>query len=111
MLRSRKTFWRVGLIATLMVAVSLCDRRGARGDVTSEEVEHAIREGVRYLKDKQAPDGSWADVDQAARTGVTSLVTLALMTAGEKAELAKGSACPRVPEAVPSPISSTAHIP
>ncbi len=84
MLRSRKTFWRVGLIAALIVAVLLCDRRGARGDVTSEEVEHAIHEGVRYLKEKQAPDGSWPDVDGAARTGVTSLVTLALMTAGEK---------------------------
>ena len=55
MLRSRKMFWWVGLIATLIVAVSLCDRRGARADVTSEEVEHAIREGVRFLKEKQRP--------------------------------------------------------
>jgi hypothetical protein len=84
MLRSRKTFWRVGLIATLIAAMLHCDRREARGDVTSEEVEHAIREGVRYLKDKRAPDGSWTDVDGAARTGTTSLVALALMTAGEK---------------------------
>ena len=52
--------------------------------VTSEEVEQAIREGVRFLKERQRTDGSWTDADAAARTGTTSLVTLALLTAGEK---------------------------
>ena len=52
--------------------------------MTSEEVERAIRNGVRFLKERQGPDGSWADVDQAARTGPTSLAVLALLTAGEK---------------------------
>ena len=54
MLRSRKTFWRVGLIATLIVAVLARRSTTSPGDVTSEEVEHAIREGVRFLKDRQA---------------------------------------------------------
>src|SRR5258708_26400991 len=55
----------------------------ARGGVTREEVERAIREGVRFLKSQQRGDGSWSEVDEDARTGTTSLVTLALLTAGE----------------------------
>jgi hypothetical protein len=55
----------------------------AQGAVTREEVEHAIREGVRFLKQEQRQDGSWSDVDNDAHTGSTSLVTLALLTAGE----------------------------
>ena len=54
--------------------------------MTREEVERAIREGVRFLKSQQRNDGSWADVENDARTGVTSMVTLALLTAGEKPE-------------------------
>lgn len=55
----------------------------AHGAVTREEVERAIREGVRFLKQEQRGDGSWSDVDNDAHTGSTSLVTLALLTAGE----------------------------
>ena len=55
MLRSRKTFWWAGLVASLIAAVLHCDPREARGDVTSEEVEHAIRDGVRYLKESKRP--------------------------------------------------------
>ena len=51
---------------------------------TRDEVERAIRDGVRYLKQEQRGDGMWADVHGDARTGTTSLVTLALLTAGEK---------------------------
>src|SRR6266446_3573723 len=51
--------------------------------VSREEVERAIREGVRYLKQEQRADGSWQDVHNETRTGATSLVTLALLTAGE----------------------------
>ena len=49
-----------------------------------EDVERSIREGVRFLKSRQKADGSWAQpgFDQH-RTGVTSLVTLSLLTAGE----------------------------
>ena len=57
----------------------------AHGGVTREEVEKAIREGVRFLKEKQRDDGSWPDADNEAHTGTTSLVTLALLTAGEPA--------------------------
>jgi len=49
-----------------------------------EQVQRAIHEGVRFLKAQQRPDGSWADVESDSKTGVTSLVTLALVTAGEK---------------------------
>lgn len=56
----------------------------AGGAVTHEEVERAIREGVRYLKKEQLPEtGGWREYDQRFRTGSTSLVTLALLTAGE----------------------------
>ena len=58
----------------------------ARGAVTREEVERAIRGGVRYLVKQQKGDGSWADVEESSRTGTTSLVTLALLTAGESAD-------------------------
>src|SRR3954447_19807864 len=54
-----------------------------RAAVTREEVERAIREGVRFLKQEQRADGSWLDVHGDSRTGTTSLVTLALLTAGE----------------------------
>ncbi len=49
-----------------------------------EQVERAIHAGVDFLKAHQQVDGSWPDVENEARTGVTSLVTLALLAAGEK---------------------------
>ena len=49
----------------------------ARGDVTADQVERAIRRGVVFLKSRQAPDGSWHG------EGMTALVSLALVTAGE----------------------------
>ena len=58
----------------------------AKAAVTREEVERAIRGGVRYLVKLQRPDGSWPEVDDDAKTGTTSLVTLALLTAGEPAD-------------------------
>jgi hypothetical protein len=51
--------------------------------VTREQVETAIRNGVSFLKSSQRADGSWVDADNEAHTGTTSLVTLALLTAGE----------------------------
>ncbi len=51
-----------------------------------EQVTRAINEGVRFLKSQQKPDGSWSDVENEAKTGTTSLITLALLTAGEKVE-------------------------
>jgi Domain of unknown function (DUF4159)/Prenyltransferase and squalene oxidase repeat len=49
-----------------------------------ERVERSIREGVRFLKQQQRPDGSWPDIDGDANSGTTSLALLALLTAGEK---------------------------
>ncbi|MFI5459855.1 MAG: DUF4159 domain-containing protein [Isosphaerales bacterium] len=66
-------------ILTVLAGSTLC-----QAAVTREEVERAIREGVRFLKGLQRDDGSWEDVEREARTGVTSLVTLALLTAGER---------------------------
>jgi hypothetical protein len=42
----------------------------------------AIRDGPLPQVQHRA-DGSWTEVDEDARTGTTSLVTLALLTAGE----------------------------
>src|SRR5262249_34295988 len=49
-----------------------------------EPVDRAIREGVACLKGQQRPAGSWPDVGGEGKTGTTSLVTLALLAAGEK---------------------------
>ncbi|ADV61004.1 Prenyltransferase/squalene oxidase [Isosphaera pallida ATCC 43644] len=83
--------WAVGLgLAVLMwepgwlmVTPAQAQPRGAQ--VTQEQVEKAIRLGVKSLRDKQQPDGSWrgfAD-DFAKYHGLTSLATLALINAGE----------------------------
>ena len=58
----------------------------SHGAVTREDVERAIRDGLRYLKQEQKADGSWEDASAQAKTGTTSLVTLALLTAGEKSD-------------------------
>ena len=55
----------------------------AHADVTREQVERAIRDGVAHLKAEQMGNGAWADVVANANSGTTSLVTLALLTAGE----------------------------
>ncbi len=76
---------RVFALAFLTILASQLGQPHARGAVTAKEVERAISEGVRYLKQEQRNDGSWNDVDNEARTGTTSLVVLALLTAGEPA--------------------------
>ncbi len=84
MVPKRMRRWWIGLV----VAVSLVAVQGvsdcAWGDLSSQEVERAIRDGVRFLKERQRADGSWPDVDGRSQTGMTSLVTLALLTAEEK---------------------------
>jgi hypothetical protein len=47
------------------------------------DAEPAIKAGVRFLTAQQRADGSWPDADSDAHTGTTSLVTLALLSAGE----------------------------
>ena len=39
--------------------------------------------GVRFLLNEQLSNGGWSDFEESAPTGMTSLVTLALLTAGE----------------------------
>jgi hypothetical protein len=73
----------VATTAVSLLAIVFCGL-SARGAVTREEVERAIRDGVRFLKQEQRADGSWEEMNMQARTGTTSLVTLALLTAGER---------------------------
>ena len=74
---------KVGIFLLLGALVAAVPPPRARAAVTRDEVERAIRGGVRYLVGVQRPNGSWADYEDSARTGMTSLVTLALLTAGE----------------------------
>jgi hypothetical protein len=76
------------LVLFVAVAAHLGGEVRCLANVTRDEVERAIREGVRYLKSQQRPDGSWSDVENEAKTGTTSLITLALLTAGEKVDSA-----------------------
>ncbi len=71
-------------LAIAGLLVILTSAPTARAALTREDVERAIRDATRYLKQEQRPDGSWEDANMQARTGTTSLVTLALLTAGEK---------------------------
>lgn len=50
--------------------------------VTQQEVEQAIRDGIRFVKSQQRGDGSWEDFSHSMRCGTTALATLALLTAG-----------------------------
>ena len=71
------------VLAVLLAMASPALMPRASAAVTREEVERAIASGVRYLLRQQRADGSWPEVEDDARTGTTSLVTLALLTAGE----------------------------
>ena len=51
-----------------------------------DDVMRAITGGAKFLLSAQRQDGSWADIENDARTGVTSLVVLALFAAGEKVD-------------------------
>ena len=81
--RPQARSWIALSLVALLVLLLNSELRRVHAAVTREEVERAIREGVRYLKDQQR-DGSWPDAHNDARSGTTSLVTLALLTAGEK---------------------------
>jgi len=75
---------RLLVVSAVLVAVTLPGLvPRAEAAVTREEVERAIAGGVRYLLKQQRNDGSWPEIEDDARTGTTSLVTLALLTAGE----------------------------
>src|SRR5262249_54149382 len=67
-------------VAALVILAGLTCAPSSRAGVTREEVERAIHDGVRYLKQQQREDGSWPDVEGDTKSGTTSLVTLALLT-------------------------------
>jgi hypothetical protein len=73
------------LVGSILVlgGLRLFEPADAHAAVTREQVERAIHEGVHFLKQRQRDDGSWPDADSQARTGTTSLVVLALLSAGE----------------------------
>jgi len=64
--------------------IRIVSRPEHRATALGQEVGRAIRQGVRFLKSKQRPDGSWTDIEKDATTGPTSLAVLALLAAGEK---------------------------
>jgi hypothetical protein len=77
--------WSRIALVSLLAFVVLGTAAPVSAGVSREEVERAIQEGVRYLKAQQRADGSWSEVDpRRAPKGTTALVTLALLTAGEK---------------------------
>ena len=84
----RRAWARAGLgsaVAGLALAAALAGGPAAAmvppppppGEVSTAEVEQAIKRGVAYLLDRQQGNGGWGPA------GETALVTLALLTAGE----------------------------
>jgi hypothetical protein len=71
---------RLSLVLTLSFVLSLL--APGRAAVTREEVEQAIQDGIRFIKNQQDNDGSWPDFDGRTRGGTTALAALALATAG-----------------------------
>lgn len=73
--------WQLLVVALL---IGLATARAANAAITAKEVENAIKNAIKYLKKTQNPNGSWDDFQGGeTKTGVTSLVTLSLLTAGE----------------------------
>jgi len=68
----------------VVVALLSFDSASCKEDVTSEDVELAIKGGVSFLKRIQLPLGNWVESDASSIAGTTCLVALALLTAGEK---------------------------
>ncbi len=76
----RKRWIPVGLVVSILAGATV------EAAVSREQVEKGIKLGVRFLKQKQRADGSWLELQDDAKTGQTSLITLALLTAGEPAD-------------------------
>ncbi|GAC1474763.1 MAG: DUF4159 domain-containing protein [Isosphaeraceae bacterium] len=81
-IRTSRFVFRLALLAAVLLATSA---RPARAAVSREQVELAIKRGTRFLKDAQRNDGSWSDDGLSNHKGITGLITLALLTAGEPA--------------------------
>ena len=57
----------------------------ARGEVTAEQVNEAIRKGVEWLESQQHNDGHWTEYE-GEPGGLTALCTLALLNCGRTTE-------------------------
>lgn len=57
-----------------------------QADVTAEQVNTAIKNGVAFLEKRQRPNGSWGEIMVNEQGGVTALCTLALLNSGRTAE-------------------------
>jgi hypothetical protein len=75
--------WLLSGSIFVLGGLRLFDPAAAHAGVTREEVEHAIHDGVHFLKQQQHADGSWMDAVPDAHTSTTSLVVLTLLSAGE----------------------------
>jgi hypothetical protein len=76
----RPLCWCVGLLAFLLFVPPAA--QPADQDTPAEKVRKAIGEGIRYLKQKQKPDGNWEDsspLDVSHPGGFASLALLALL--------------------------------
>jgi len=80
----------VGLVAISLIVVGTAEparaQRVKRPEVTAVQVNQAITDGINYLKRQQKPDGTWDEIILGFTGGVTSLCTLALLTAGVPAD-------------------------
>src|SRR5690349_10852075 len=67
----------------LLTLLVLCaySATAARAEITAEQVRNAIGDAVVYLQKQQQADGAWGEL-LPIPGGVTSLVTLSLLTAG-----------------------------
>lgn len=77
----------VGAVAISLVVGSAAQPAGAQPvqrakSVSAEQVNQAIADGINYLQRQQKPDGTWDEIVLGFNGGVTSLCTLALLTAG-----------------------------
>ena len=78
---------RASKFAGLMLLILLIGQAAPAQEVTPEMVRESIATGTEYLLKRQGPDGSWTDYRENNQpTGVTSLVTLALLNSGETAK-------------------------
>ncbi len=88
------------VVLVVSIAVQLGADVRCLANVTREEVERAIREGVRFLKSQQRADGSWSDVENEAKTGHHELDHSGAAHGRRKGRIAADSQGARLPSRV-----------
>jgi len=78
-LSSTHGWFAIALLSAALVGGPLMG--GLRADIDAEQVRLALDRGIAYLKQQQQFDGTWPD-HVGMPGGITSLCTLALLTAG-----------------------------